>query len=86
MPSDINLIMGTEKPQTKTEIKRILPDMIPPHSIRTRHLEAGLFAIKIGFEADRPDTGNQFPLYFSSDTHKFSYWTGSVWIQSAALT
>jgi hypothetical protein len=80
-----NLLMGEQKQQEPEEVHRVDTKMIPPHSIRSRHLESGLFAIKTGLATDRPETGDETRFYFATDTGVFSAWTGTAWL-SETLT
>lgn len=80
-----NLFMGKEKVSQPDAPKRIDTKMIPPGTIRPRHLQAGLFAIQVGLAADRPTSGGETKFYFATDTNTFSAWNGSVW-KSSILT
>lgn len=78
--------MGDQKAQESEKADRIDSRLIPPRSIRQRHLESNLFAIKIGLESERPETTTETKFYFSTDTLKLSYFTGVGWVESAALS
>jgi hypothetical protein len=78
---DINLLMGTQEPIVIEQDPRVTQTKIVSGAIKTRHLEAGLNAIKFGLEADLPD-GVQYKAYFCVDTHKLFMFDGDNWFSS----
>lgn len=78
--------MGQESPQQPEEKKRITYRDIPPRTIKPSHLSSNMFAVFAGDSDDRPDDGTEKRFWFSTDTKKLSYWTGSTWVESAAFS
>ncbi len=72
----------TDTPQIPTDqvIKpRITQVDVIPGAIKPRHLEIGLAAIKFGLAANRPVSGDIYPVYYAIDTFVLSLWAVDTW-------
>lgn len=83
MAKEENLLLGTQPaPPPTPEISglpRITQIMIPKGTIHNNHIEQGSSIVKFGLAADRPTSGDVYPVYFAYDTYVLSCWTGSAW-------
>jgi hypothetical protein len=60
---------------------------VTPNILTQKHVKAGFAMVKYGLSTERPAEGNaQLILWFSTDTYKLAYWTGTAWIESAAFS
>lgn len=83
---DINLLEGSLSPPNETPTrKRITQVDIVPRSIKPRHLDNGMFAVRFGLAEDLPTDGNEVGAYFAIDTSTLYCWDGSIW-KSVVLT
>lgn len=83
---DINIMQGTLSPPNEVPtIKRITQTDIVPRSIKPRHLDNGMFAVRFGLAADLPTDGTEVGAYFALDTSTLYCWNGSAY-KSVVLT
>lgn len=84
-----NVFMGSLKPQAfnnEPPRSRLQQTDFPQAVVKQRSIEDGLFGIKFGLAADRPETGDQYRAYFATDTFILSCWTGTAWVSGIAFT
>ena len=81
--TDVNVLDGTQKPSiTPVEKPRLSQLDYLPKSVKARHLESGLFGVKVGLEEQLPADGSTYSFFFAVDTAKMYAWTGAEWLSS----
>ena len=73
------MIELSQNPQDQVVVPRLKQTDVPKGTIKPRHLEIGLSAIKFGESTDRPTDGTVYASYFSIDTNVLSLWNGTAW-------
>ncbi len=82
--TEVNVLQGDQSPSKKTadEKPRISQLDILPKAVKARHLETGLFGVKVGLEEQLPADGSVYSFFFAVDAGKMYAWTGSEWLSS----
>lgn len=77
-----NLLQGDQEPIIVEDVKRITQLDITPKSVKARHLETGLFGVKVGLEAELPENGSTYSFFWAADVKKMYAWDGENWLSS----
>ncbi len=82
--TDVNVLDGNQSPvpELSKEKPRISQLDILPKAVKARHLETGLFGVKVGLEEQLPADGLVYSFFFAVDTGKMWAWTGTEWLSS----
>lgn len=80
MNEEINLMKQNKEAKPLERSSVLHQSDILPGTIKARHLDADLHAIKFGVAADKPSEPRFIKAWFETDTDKLCIYNGSSWV------